>query len=600
MADIFAQSDQEEKLGLVNRISKIFKRYSPESFLDIITTERKFTSFETASIFGLSTDRNSKYTDYDRMDTELVELSSSLDLYADFMTVQQNSDLGNAYDIEFIGKSPAKASETVANLDTRTGIQNQVWFMSRNIVKYGDAFYEIVASKDRVESFKFLSPYECFINYDPKTGRKDRKIPYVQRDRQQSRLVAEFAPWEIAHFKIGEEDYGVNYSLFSTLRRTYRILRMLEDSIVVTRVVRAGSKGVYHVDVTGMSELEAARFIRRMKIINRRERLFNAQGKIRTEIDPLAGLEEVYIPIRRSTAGSTSSYQVVGGERHLGEIQDVEHFHNKLFAATKVPKAYVGYERDVNSKATLREQQMTFLRAVRRFRGGLAEGIKKIYKVEFILNGYDPNDVEWHLKFPTAADADDQVRWTIESLKAQALTGFMNLGIMLPPEWIVKKIFMNLPPAEADELYQLIKKEEKKQQDLQAQQQQQQMDMQAQAQGTPPGGNPGDPFAGLNLPPELLAQLSGEPTAGKDAGKPDDLKIPKNGKMKDKNTPAGKGEVPNNMGKGKPAQKKRIASATELDAILKWVQENMKAKEAISIAEANIKSALRGNKFEIY
>jgi hypothetical protein len=510
--------------SLISKITGLFRGKSIVTLpdednipIDFLTTERANFNWMGDSLFGPKNDRPGKYKDFDTMDSDLVELSSALDLYADFICANAGGEQGAPFTIDVETNVPQKVADVVEAFDERTNIQTRLWFMSRNVVKYGDAFYEIVASEKGIVKLKFLSPYECFVNIDPKTRRRNPEVPYIQRDLSTWGTVAEFAPWEIVHFKVGEDEYGVDYGLLGKLRRTFRIQRMLEDSLVVTRVVRAGQRGIYKIDVTGMGELEAARFIQRVKTINKKQRMFGSDGKIKQELDPLSGLEEIYIPTRRN--GGVTDYQVISSDSMRGGIDDVEHFHNKLFAATKVPKAYLGYERDVNSKATLEQQHISFTKAVRRFRSSLADGIKKIYKVEFLLNGIDPNSFDWKVKFADMGDADEQTRWQIELLKAQVLAGFGNVGVLAPKEWIVKRLFLNLTPAEADELIDLMAAaEEQAKADAEAQaaqaqadqekQMQQQFDFQQrmtalQYQGQPPATAPGEPAQpGQALPAE--------------------------------------------------------------------------------------------------
>jgi len=438
-----------QKLSLIQKVTRLFKKVTPEHLRSLITTERETYRWEDAKLFDPRPDRLSKYDDYDSMDNDIVEISSALDLHADFIT----SVGDEVYDIEFGEERREREAEIVEELENRLELKPRTWFIARNIIKYGDAFYEVVAAPMMIVKLKFLPQDEIFLNYT-KEGRIDNDIPWVQRDREMMQIVAEFAPWEIVHFKVGEEDYGVNYSLLAKMRRTFRILRMLEDTLIVTRVTRANQRGVHKVDVTGMGELEAARFIRRLKIINRRKKYFDSSGKLKTELDPLNQQEDIFIPVRKG--GANSDYTVVGGERHLGKIEDVEHFHNKLFAGTKVPKAYLGFERDVNAKATLMQQNVAFTRAVKRSRQALSRGLKKIYKTEFLLRGVDPNSFSWKIKFPALGEADEEARWQIEKLKAECVKIYGEVGMLLPVEWIVKKLFMNLSAQEAETLLDMM------------------------------------------------------------------------------------------------------------------------------------------------
>lgn len=452
-----------EKTGLISTITSLFRKLSPELFSDEITTERERYRWEDARLFDLDPVRQNKYKDYEKMDEEIVELSSALDIYADFITAA-DSETGDVYSVELQGEEKkTNVADALEKIDSDLQMKQRAWFIARHIAEYGETFYENIASKDKLVDIKYLPEEEMFLNYEEKTGKWNKEIPYIQRDLDTWEILAEFEPWEVVHFKVGEEDYGVDYSILSKLRRTFRIMRLLEDSLLVTRVTRAGQRGVYKVDVTGMGEMETARYIRHIKILNRRRRFFSESGKMRTEADPLAQQDDIYIPVRKG--GAESDYSIVGGgDTTLGEIRDVEHFHNKLFAATKVPKAFLGYERDINAKSTLIQQNIAFARAVKRQRFALATGLKKIYQVGLSMQGIDSFSFEWKIKFPALGEADEESKWTIEQLKAEVVKTYGEIGLRIPDEWVIKKLFLDLQPSEADELLSIITKEKEKEQ----------------------------------------------------------------------------------------------------------------------------------------
>jgi len=435
---------------LIDKISALFKRTEPEAIP--VTTEQRQTSWNEVRLFKLDNDRLAHYKDYDDMDSDIVEISSSLDVHADFaVSGTTNNELYSCMvDEKSVGSKLDTVNSIIANLEKRTKLKERVWLMVRRIVKSGDCFYEIVCSPQEIVKLKPLPVETIFLNLED--GVVNKEQPYYQIN-ELGKPDIYFAPWEIVHFKAGDGLYGYKYSILKRLRRTYRVLRMLEDTLVVTRVVRANQQGVYEIDVTGMSEREATRYIRKIQLMNKRRPYFDSEGKLRFGDDPLKPREDVYVPVRK---GGVSSFRVIEGDQNLGEITDVEHFHNKLFAGTKVPKAYLGFERDVNAKATLVQQNIAFAREVRRHRIALVGGLKKIYILEFLLAGIDPFSFSWRFKFPPLGDPDEKVRWEIEELKARTLKTYADMGIVIPTEWIVRNLFLNLTPEEADTLLDMM------------------------------------------------------------------------------------------------------------------------------------------------
>jgi hypothetical protein len=560
MAD--TSGTEAEKKSLIKRLTSVFKKGGePEGDLPGITTERPKYSWDKSKLFELKPARLEKYKDYDEMDDDIVELSSSLDLHADFV-VSAGGEMSETYNVEFEKEGLDKEANLIEELDERLQIKDRLWFMSRNVIKYGDAFYEVICSTDNeIVKIKFIPPAEVFINYK-KDGSIESDIPYIQRDADFLSIVAQFAPWEIIHFKVGEDDYGVDYSLFGKLRRTFRVQRLLEDTVVVTRVARSNQRGKHKIDVTGMGEREALKYIRRVKLLNKRRLYFSSDGKLKTELDPLQPLEDIYVPVRKDRP--SSDYEVVGGERHLGQIEDVEHFHNKLFCATKVPKAFLGYERDVNAKATLQQQGIAFMRVVRRHRYSLAQGLRKLYRLNFMINGVDPTAFVWKLKFPALGSPDEEAKWTIERLKAEVVTLYGGMGLSLPIEWIVRKLMLGLSPNEADELLDMMKG-----------MQEPTAKKPAPQAGIEPGKSP-------EIEPEKMPKTAPGPA------------------LTGKTPPVSKGAPQPQTawaiggGDGKPL------SESELDSILMRMSADERLTKLVRETEKAVKAALSGGRFEYY
>ena len=61
-------------------------------------------------------------------------------------------------------------------------------------------------------------------------------------------------------------------------------------------------------------------------------------------------LEDYYIPVRGND--TATKIDTAAGLQYDG-IQDVEYLRDKLFAALKVPKAFMGYDENTEGKATL-------------------------------------------------------------------------------------------------------------------------------------------------------------------------------------------------------------------------------------------------------
>ena len=69
-------------------------------------------------------------------------------------------------------------------------------------------------------------------------------------------------------------------------------------------------------------------------------------------------------------------------------IADVEYLRDKLFAALKVPKAFMGYDENTDGKATLAAQDIRFARTIERLQRIVVSELTKIALVHLYAQGY--------------------------------------------------------------------------------------------------------------------------------------------------------------------------------------------------------------------
>ena len=64
--------------------------------------------------------------------------------------------------------------------------------------------------------------------------------------------------------------------------------------------------------------------------------------------------------------------------KNTGDIEDLQYFQNKLFAALKIPKSYLGYEGDVGAKSTLSQEDVRFARTIQRLQRVFVSELNKL------------------------------------------------------------------------------------------------------------------------------------------------------------------------------------------------------------------------------
>ena len=120
--------------------------------------------------------RKLKYKEYERMDTESVEVASALDIYADNAT---SGDRDMNETIEVVSESETVV-EILNEVKDRLKLDLELWSIARQLVKYGDCFEELVVYPDlEVHRLKHLPPDEMRVIED-QWGRLDTKTRIIK------------------------------------------------------------------------------------------------------------------------------------------------------------------------------------------------------------------------------------------------------------------------------------------------------------------------------------------------------------------------------------------------------------------------------------
>ena len=107
-------------------------------------------------------------------------------------------------------------------------------------------------------------------------------------------------------------------------------------------------------------------------------------------------VEDFYLPVRGSDSGT--AIEPLSGLEWTG-TEDIEYLRNKLMAALKIPKAFLGYEEGLSGKATLAAEDIRFARTIQRFQRIIVSELNKIAVIHLYAQGYrDESLVDFELE----------------------------------------------------------------------------------------------------------------------------------------------------------------------------------------------------------
>lgn len=259
----------------------------------------------------------------------------------------------------------------------------------RNLCQYGDAFlFNDVSPEHGV-----LNVLSMPVNEVEREEGFDPKDPLAVRFRWATQGNQILENWQVTHFRLLGNDAFLPYgaSVLEPARRIWRQLILIEDAMLVYRVVRSPERRVFYIDVGAVPPEDVPNYMEQAKSILRSNAVIDPHsGRVDLRYNPLSVDEDYWLPMRGE---STSRIETLPGGTNVTAIEDVQYIQAKLFAALKIPKAYLGYDDSIGSKATLSQEDIRFSRTINRIQRVVISELNKLAVIHLYAHGYEGDDL---------------------------------------------------------------------------------------------------------------------------------------------------------------------------------------------------------------
>ena len=387
--------------------------------------------------------RRELFRDYDAMDNDPI-ISSALDIYADESTTK--NEFG---DVLQIRSSNENVREILHNLFYDIiNIEFNLWPWTRNMVKYGDFFLglEIAEGKGVIN----VIPQSVYYSERIEGGDPNNANAIKFKVEQDRTGKIDWENYEMAHFRLLSDTNFLPYgkSMIESGRRIWKQLTLMEDAMLIHRIMRAPEKRVFKIDIGNIPPQEVDNYMQ--KIVNKMKKVpfvNKDTGDYNLKYNMQNLTEDFYLPVRGGDSG-TSIENLTGLE--YAATEDIEFLQKKLFAALRVPKAYLSYDENINGKATLAAEDVRFARTIERIQRTIVSELTKIAIVHLAAQGIDDAEmVNFDLSLTNASTIYEQEKVNLWSEKVRLATDMAALK-MLSKDWIYSNLF-NLSDDDRDE-----------------------------------------------------------------------------------------------------------------------------------------------------
>lgn len=204
-----------------------------------------------------------------------------------------------------------------------------------------------------------------------------------------SNSVIKFDETAIAYIDSGlvHPDHGFIIGHLAKAVIPYNNMKMMEDSLVIYRVVRSPARRVFYVDVGNMPKSKGESFLQQMMQRFKNKLVYDPKtGGMISRTNVLSMLEDIWLP--RSNGRSTEVSMLDEGTQ-LGETDDVEYTRNTFYRSLNVPRSR--FDENANNPfnagrlVDVNRDEYRFLKFIQSLRNRFVEVIEDVLRTQLEL-----------------------------------------------------------------------------------------------------------------------------------------------------------------------------------------------------------------------
>ena len=384
------------------------------------------------------------FQDYEAMDSDAI-ISSALDIYSDESTMK--SEYGEVLQIN---SDNDQIKKILHNLFYDVlNIEFNLWPWIRNMCKYGDFFLQLkIDEKYGITNVVPLSAYDVtrLEGLDPDNPEYVKFIIEASTNQhrfkpEKSTMKEELENYEVAHFRLLSDSNYLPYgkSQVEGARKIYKQLTLMEDAMLIHRIMRAPEKRVFKLDIGNIPPAEVDNYMQ--QVINKMKKapvIDEKTGDYNLRYNMQNITEDFFLPVRGGDSGT--SIESMPGLTYEA-TEDIEYLKNKLLSSLRIPKAFLGFEENVGSKATLAAEDVRFARTIERIQRISVSELTKIAIVHLYAQGYTDADlINFELSLTNPSTIYEQEKIELFDSKTRLASSMISDGL-ISSDWVYKNIF---------------------------------------------------------------------------------------------------------------------------------------------------------------
>lgn len=367
--------------------------------------------------------RSASYKQYDLMDND-IDIARSLDIIAEEMSGKdEKTDL--PFEITYQKEDNQDISDSttvtlrqaVRQWSEVQDLRKRIFKIARTMIKYGDCFFR--KSSD-TKKWHYIHPSQVYgievdewgnaISYHVKRA-NTVNTPYAAKTEQLDIIPAP----AMIHFTMSD-DMGDSApfgpSVLAPIYRVYRQLAMIEDAVIIYRIVRAPERRVFYLDTGNMPPNKVKIYLEQVKNEIRQKRSPGIGGNGKENVDGVLDTqsiqEDLFFPVTAAGRGSRVE-TLPGGTEDFG-TNLLKYFQDKIFRGLRIPTSYMtgtdgqGAQTNDGKVGIAYIEELRFANFVMRLQDRLEEVFDREFKIYLKVAGLKIDDEIFRIRLPDPAN----------------------------------------------------------------------------------------------------------------------------------------------------------------------------------------------------
>jgi hypothetical protein len=367
-----------------------------------ITLNKDYQAFIYANV---DKDKTRRLQDYRRM-AAFAELGDCIDEICDECIVKDENDVIVNFNLR--GNYTKEVKDTIEKEYKKFieifDLEDKGWEYFRQFLIDGELYFENIILEDKRDlgiiglvsiPTELINPVYQNVQNELVKGfliRKPVVGPATSMNRKDQEELFFMNKAQVTYIQSGiwNEFKSIRLPFIENAKRAYRQLSLVEDSIVIYRLVRAPERLRFTIYTGSMPPPKAEAYLKRLMQSYWTKKNFDTSqgtgGRVTNIYDPQSMLDAYWFT--KDAQGNGSTVDTLPAGQNLGQLDDLNYFLKKLYNSLKVPTSRF-MQNDVPFKdgAEITREELRFARFIIRIQRQFAMGIRDTFIAHLKMKG---------------------------------------------------------------------------------------------------------------------------------------------------------------------------------------------------------------------